>query len=189
MPKKRMKCRLPALLLTVCLIFSFTPAASVSENTCLPEENDVSGIGTVHDHGNTEANSDAKDLRYIDNETLEKQGAIKRLPEKESLNSYAFLNRDGTESVVLFPDNIKYVDESGEIVEKDTAIVGNPSGGFTVKANDYGVLFPENIKDGLQFEYLEGCISMIPDGAGGEYIIEDNSISYLSVFGENTTIY
>ena len=183
-----MKCRLPALLLTVCLIFSFTPAASISENTCLPEENDVSGIGTVHDSGNTEANSDAKDLRYIDNETLEKQGAIKRLPEKESLNSYAFLNRDGTESVVLFPDNIKYVDESGEIVEKDTAIVGNPSGGFTVKANDYGVLFPENIKDGLQFEYLECCISMIPDGAGGEHIIEDNSISYLNVFGENTIL-
>jgi len=188
MPKKRMKCRLPALLLTVCLIFSFTPAASVSENTCLPEETDVSGIGTVHDSGNNEANSDAKDLRYIDNETLEKQGAIKRLPEKESLNSYAFLNRDGTESVVLFPDNIKYVDESGEIVEKDTTIVENPSGGFTVKANDYGVLFPENIKDGLQFEYLEGCISMIPDGAGGEYAIEDNSISYLNVFGENTKL-
>ena len=89
MPKRRMKCRLPALLLTVCLIFSFTPAASVSENTCLPEETDVLGIGTVHDSGNTEANSDAKDLRYIDNETLEKQGAIKRLPEKESLNSYS----------------------------------------------------------------------------------------------------
>ena len=183
---KRLLARSIALLVIAALSISVMPVFSLSYN----ETGDISDEKPVQNEycEDPDLSGDMDGLRYIDTAEIERQGFIRRLKEKESLNSYAFLNRDGTESVVLFPDNIKYVDESGEIVEKDTAIVGNPSGGFTVKANDYGVLFPENIKDGLQFEYLEGCISMIPDGAGGEYIIEDNSISYLNVFGENTKL-
>jgi hypothetical protein len=183
---KRLLARSIALLVIAALSISVMPVFSLSYN----ETGDISDEKPVQNEycEDPDLSGDVDGLRYIDSAEIERQGFIRRLKEKESLNSYAFLNRDGTESVVLFADNIKYVDESGEIVEKDTAIVRNPSGGFTVKANDYGVLFPENIKDGLQFEYLEGCISMIPDGAGGEYIIEDNSISYLNVFGENTIL-
>ena len=183
---KRLLARSIALLVITALSISMMPVFSLSYS----ETGDISDEKPVQNEycEDPDLSGDMDGLRYIDSAEIERQGFIRRLKEKESLNSYAFLHRDGTESVVLFPDNIKYVDESGEIVEKDTAIVGNPSGGFTVKANDYGVLFPESIKDGLQFEYLEGCISMIPDGAGGEYTIEDNSISYLNVFGENTIL-
>ena len=183
---KRYLVRSIVLMLIVALSVSVLPTLSLSYDETAGNHNEGTGLDTFCEDSYLLDDSDVS--RYIDREEIERQGFIKRLKEKETLNSYAFLNRDGTESVVIFPDNIKFVDKSGQIVEKDTTIVRTTSGGFTVMANDYGVLFPENIKDGLQFEYLDGSIRMIPDGDSAEFTVEDNSIEYLNVFGENTIL-
>ena len=185
--------RFIVFLLAVCLTVSLLAANSYSDDAADHERDPYSGEGAFAEQ--TEQTypapqpDDLTGLRYIDLETLEKQGAIKRLPEKETLNTYAFLNRDGTESVVMFPDNIKYIDGSGAAVEKDITLIEAKSGGYTVKANDCDLLLPEDIKDGLSFSYSGGSIKLTPEGAKGSAAVkEESSVSYYGVFGEHTVL-
>ena len=106
MTLKRICIRFLNMIMTICLIasmltvFSFSDGfrssetATTKESTCIKE---------------TVADGSITGLKYVDEKAIEKQGAIKRLTEKESLNSYVFKNKDGTESVFLFSENIKYV--------------------------------------------------------------------------------
>lgn len=128
------------------------------------------------------------ELRFLDTEELKSRGAIKRIPGKETLCSYVFQNRDGTETAVIFDENIKYVNEAGKTVEKDTTLVRTSSGGFKVKANDYSVLFPKDISDGISFGYMGGKIKLAPEKAGGKLVKEKETVSYSNVFGENTKV-
>lgn len=146
---KAVKKRLLALLLAVLLTISVIPAFSSQE--ALPASEEETLPKSEGSAGKPEAGATVRGLKYIDDETLEKQGAIERLSEKETLNTYVFLNRDGTESVVMFPDSIKYIDESGAAVEKDITLIEDRSGGYTVKSNDYDVLFSENVNEGMSF--------------------------------------
>ena len=146
---KTIKVKLLAIVLVVILTISAIPAFSSPDALSSPiEESYTTSEGfTV----GMEASRAIRGMRYIDDETLEKQGVIERLTEKETLNTYVFLNRDGTESVVMFPDSIKYIDESGAAVEKDITLIEDRSGGYTVKSNDYDVLFSENVNEGMSF--------------------------------------
>ena len=112
------------------------------------------------------------------------------MKEKETLSSYAFLNSDGTESVVIFPENIKYINEKGEIVEKDITLVKERSGGYTVKASDYRVVFPEDIGKGISFGYRDGNVSITPKNEknSGKLIVCENAVLYPDVFGESTAL-
>ena len=116
--------------------------------------------------------------KYIDSKELVKNGAVRRIKEKETLSSYAFLNSDGTESVVIFPENIKYINEKGEIVEKDITLVKERSGGYTVKAIDYRVVFPEDIGKGISFGYRDGNVSITPKNEknSGKLIVCENAV-------------
>lgn len=147
--------RLIVLSVIVALSISVLPTSSLSCEETVDTSYEGSALNTSCEK--TDTSDDLDGLRYIDTEEIERQGFAKRLKEKETLNSYAFLNRDGTESVVIFPENIKYVNDSGEIVEKDMTLVKTDRG-YTIAAGDYGVLFPENISEGLYFEYLNRSI-------------------------------
>ena len=183
---KTIKVKLLAIVLVVILTISAIPAFSSPDALSSPiEETYTTSEGfTV----GTEASRAIRGMRYIDDETLEKQGVIDRLPEKETLNTYVFLNRDGTESVVMFPDDIKYIDGAGAAVEKDITLIEAKSGGYTVKANDCGLLLPEDIKDGLSFSYSGGSIKRTPKNAKGPAVKEESSVSYCDVFGDKTIL-
>ena len=197
--------RLVALLLTICVSISLFTARAHSDDR-------IDDGGTASSYGEASLAEPAEsfetaeqkqlpdledllkqgveitDLKYLDREAIEDGGAVRRLIDKETLNTYAFLNRDGTESVVMFPHNIKYIDESGAAVEKDLTLVEAKAGGYTVKSNDYDVLFSENVKDGMSFAYSGGTIRLTPESAGGKLVKEENSIAYPGVFGENTIL-
>ena len=75
--------------------------------------------------GNTQTNNElqaeptentlvlGKVLDYVDTATFEAANHTKRLEYLEELNSYVFENEDGTRTVYLLQENVKYLNESG----------------------------------------------------------------------------
>lgn len=185
---KKKTIRLITVLIAVCLMVTFLPAVSSAEDE--PVSENSSYPGTEYSSDDIKPDGSIDGLRYINSEDLIKNGAVKRLPGNETLNSYAFLNYDGTESVVIFPENIKYVDRTGKTVEKDLTLTKTVNGGYTVKANDYDVVFPENIDDGISFSYLDGTVRIIPKNENGssKASVENNAILYREVFGKDTAV-
>ncbi|MBR4852909.1 MAG: hypothetical protein IKV01_04815 [Clostridia bacterium] len=116
------------LLLSAVSVLPFNTASAQEEDTTLktdtylPEEEYTEEIyeGT----GSLEYAFDGTFIRdYVDNEMLDEAGHVARINEEEALNTYVFLNRDGTKSVYYMDDNVRYVDENGETVEKDLTII------------------------------------------------------------------
>ena len=104
-----------------------------------------------------------KILKHIDEAVLETGSHILRLPAEETLNSYAFLNQDGSMSVYYRDKAVKYVDRSGEIVEKDLTLT-KTVGGFTTVTNDIGLILPDDPANGINMSYEGHNITLAPMG-------------------------
>ena len=59
--------------------------------------------------------ADCAILKYVDAETFRAAGHVARLPELETMSSYAFRNADGTHTVYYLDHPVKYVDDDGEL--------------------------------------------------------------------------
>ena len=183
------------LLLSAVSVLPFNTASAQEEETIsktdtyLPEEEYTEEIyeGT----GSLEYAFDGTFIRdYVDNETLDEAGHVARINEEEELNTYVFLNRDGTKSVYYMDDNVRYVDENGETVEKDLTII-RKNKGYTLKANDVKLWFPDVLSDGISVKYDEFHLTLYPQGVADteEVIIDEyERITYPGVFGENTVL-
>ena len=183
------------LLFSAVYAFPFEQASAQEEDTTLktdtyiPEEEYTEEIyeGT----GSLEYAFDGTFIRdYVDNETLDEAGHVARINEEEALNTYVFLNRDGTKSVYYMDDNVRYVDENGETVEKDLTII-RKNKGYTLKANDVKLWFPDVLSDGISVKYDEFHLTLYPQGVADteEVIIDEyERITYPGVFGENTVL-
>ncbi|MBR6506073.1 MAG: DNRLRE domain-containing protein [Clostridia bacterium] len=183
------------LLLSAVYAFPFEQASAQEEDTTLktdtyiPEEEYTEEIyeGT----GSLEYAFDGTFIRdYVDNETLDEAGHVARINEEEALNTYVFLNRDGTKSVYYMDDNVRYVDENGETVEKDLTII-RKNKGYTLKANDVKLWFPDVLSDGISVKYDKFHLTLYPQGVADteEVIIDEyERITYPGVFGENTVL-
>lgn len=95
----------------------------------------------------------AEDLHMmISREDVENYGHIGRAEEYESsLNSLVMRNSDGTLTTYIFSEDIKYVDESGNIKDKETSLTNATDEKFTAKyafatqSNDVQLLFPRSL--------------------------------------------
>ena len=127
---------------------------------------------------------------YVNNEMLDEAGHVARLPEEEKLDTYVFLNRDGTKSVYYMDENVRYVDENGEKIEKDLTII-RKNKGYTLKANDVKLWFPDVLSDGISVKYDNFHLTLYPQGVADtkEVVIDKHErITYPGVFGENTVL-
>ena len=183
------------LLFSAVYAFPFEQASAeeaepvYEPDTYIPEEEYTEEIyeGT----GSLEYAFDGTFIRdYVDNETLDEAGHVARINEEEALNTYVFLNRDGTKSVYYMDDNVRYVDENGETVEKDLTII-RKNKGYTLKANDVKLWFPDVLSDGISVKYDKYHLTLYPQGVADteEVIIDEyERITYPGVFGENTVL-
>ena len=60
---------------------------------------------------------------YVDAEQFEEAGHVQRLHEEEELDTYVYLNADGSKSVYYMDQDVKFIDEQGNVRDKDTALV------------------------------------------------------------------
>ena len=110
-------------------------------------------------------------LDYINETEFYSNNYIHRITEQEALNTYVFQNIDGSQSTYVFDENIKYVNEIGETIEKDLTLIAKDNG-FTITKNDVNLFIPNNPNDGIQLNYLGHIVTLTPldiiDGTNAE---------------------
>ena len=128
-------------------------------------------------------------LKYVDSSQFNEAKHTQRLTELEELNTYVFDNVDGTRSVYVMHENVKYVDKNGSIKEKDVSLISK-KGGFGTVQNDIELLIPNNPTQGIDIEYSEFAVKLIPQDLTDKISAKqtDNSIVYEKAYGEKTKL-
>lgn len=124
-----------------------------------------------------------------------------RLYEKETaLDTVLFANKDGSETVYIFNEDVKYIDESGKIADKSNKLYSNIKSrafssdySYVNKENDINTYFPKTLKTdiGVSVEAQGQVIEMYPVSDAVSKVIADNDmygVYYDDVFGEFTGI-
>lgn len=124
-----------------------------------------------------------------------------RLYEKETaLDTVLFANKDGSETVYIFNEDIKYIDESGNVADKSNKLYSNIESrtyssdySYVNKENDINTYFPKSLKTdvGVSVEAQGQAIEMYPVSDVISQVTADNDlygVYYDNVFGEFTGI-
>lgn len=129
-------------------------------------------------------------------------GHVNRLTAEEELNTLVFANSDNTKTMYYFSENIKYVDESGDICYKTNDLTYS-SGAYINAENDINVSLPLTLSSGVTLAYEDILISMTPNVTGSSSVSDSisasavfnsasnnqsDSVSYQSVFGVGTAV-
>ena len=133
-------------------------------------------------------------MSYIDESGFKSHNHTNRLAEQEKLNTYVFQNADKTTSVYYFSENLKYIDDSGKVVEKDLSLV-EAKNGYTINKSDIDILLPNAPASGISVGYDDFSISITPITASKLTSTEkikaeksDGTVVYNGIFGDNTKL-
>lgn len=121
-------------------------------------------------------------LSHMDGEQFAQADHVARLAGEERLDTYVYLNRDGTKSVYYMGRNVKFVDTDGTVKEKDTTLV-SADGGYTMRQNNVNLLLPHNPADGVLLAAGGGGVRLVPQGGSGSAVLEDNAVLYEDYYG------
>ena len=121
--------------------------------------------------------------------------------EEDGLNSVVFRNDDGTNTMYLFNEDVKYIDDSGAINDKSNALVNCEDGSFSNKFNDIYVVYPNRIHDGITLSYndfyltstplievVESSISNEARPSTAHIDANESKITYKGAFAENVDL-
>ena len=128
-------------------------------------------------------------LQHVDQDAFRASNHVRRLPEEETLDTFVYLNQDGTKSVYFMEENVKYVDSAGKVQNKDISLKETKNG-FTTAQNDVSVFIPMNAANGIQVSHTIGNLKLIPESslivvAGKQ---DGNSILYANYFGKGMSL-
>ena len=188
-----------SFLLIICMfngsIPTFaTPVANVAKDLEAFKEADGVSAVALDERENKELYeeldllNDCSVLKYVDEKEFSSKHYVYRAKDKETLNTYVFQSEDGKRSVYILDENVKFIDETGRVVEKDLSLVETERGYRTAK-NDIGVLFPYSLKNGITFDYDGSTVTIAPvvkENAKAE--VEENAVLYKDAFGPKTVL-
>lgn len=172
---KKLKIMLSITIVLTLVFSTFSFSASAIEPTTLARE-DVPSI--------------------LDYKEVKSQGAVRRLREnEENLSSIVFENSDGTNSLYVFTQNVKYADTDGTIRDIDNSIVHSSVSGYKYQnsKNDLLTLFPNKF-DGssmIKLSYNGYDISFAPEinlDVQSQYKKSQNAVVYPNAFGDGISL-
>ncbi|WP_303804440.1 DNRLRE domain-containing protein [Ruminococcus flavefaciens] len=136
-----------------------------------------------------EAMNECKLLQYIDVEQFLSSNFEYRVPSYEELNSYAFITESGDKVVYIMDENTKFINSYGEVVEKDLSLLSSEDG-FEIAKNDFDLLFPYDLSNGISINYQDCIINMLPCSLSDNTIAEkeNGSVIYKAAFDENCSL-
>ena len=149
-------CKILSFLLVICLLFTaFTGFISVPEEDAkLPEPITA------------DLSSDAEDFTLP--EIVDAQEAIDygyaardRIAEATDLNSFVFLNSDGTSTLRLYDHPVKYIDETGTI-QDITLTIEKHNDGYQTADNAIVTTFAQKLSDGITLTGEDVTVRMLP---------------------------
>ena len=124
---------------------------------------------------------------------------VERLEIKEpDLNTIIYANYDGTETAYIFDEEVKYIDDNGEIQDKSNEIteagsdiIGDRYSYFN-EDNDINTYFPDILSEdsGILLNSDGFTLEMMPntDAVSGTAKLIDNTVVYPDIFGEKTEL-
>lgn len=137
--------------------------------------------------------NDVPDVITYDNAVKNKH--VKREREKENgLNEVIFQNKDGSHTLYVYDQNVKFIDDDGSVKDIDNGIEtikNTKRKGYTYTngANIVNVDFPDFIKDGLVVGYGKSEIKMYPKSyVGGKLSVSNDKAIYDNIYGAGTQL-
>ncbi|MBQ3847699.1 MAG: DNRLRE domain-containing protein [Clostridia bacterium] len=192
--------RLFAVFMVFCLVFCMQTQPTVTA-TNNEEENFSSAPCEIADDIVSEiASEDQKEisdsdklfesisnethlLDYVDAKQFASKKHIARITEKEDLDTYVFLNEDGTNTMYLMAEKVKYIAADGSIHEKNIKLISR-DGKYITSDNNTDVSLS---KDSCETEVIldNSSLKITVPGAVCEGIFEEdgNTVTYKDVFG------
>lgn len=130
----------------------------------------------------------------IDAETAIADGYVARLnSEEQSLSEVVLEKDDGTRALYLFSENVKYIDENGDVADKSNNAVRKVRA-FVNEGNDVEIILPATLTAGIAVHSDELNITMKPltDSIGRSLSTavqtEEDTVLYSDVFDSSTDI-
>lgn len=126
---------------------------------------------------------------YVNSQDFNAAEHIKRLPDEEELDTYVFLNENGSKSVYYMDENVKYIDATGAIKEKDISLVAK-SDGYGIARNEFDLHIPTVATSGIEMSYEGYTVKIIPQSTVKNVSAQEvnDSIVYDGFFGTNTKL-
>lgn len=184
-------------LLALTTIFSTTSAFSINtfaEEMFIDEK-------TIEKSTDAEAVKLSPDdiIEYLDYENMIENQHIERVySEEDSLDTIIFLNNDGSETAYIFDENVKYINEYGDVTDKTNNLYSVEEGQEELENyslvnydNDIKSYFPQflSIDDGILVKSESEIIELTPlIDSSLEVTEDDGSVVYYDAFGENTAL-
>lgn len=134
--------------------------------------------------------ADCQILDYVHEEVFNGNNHIARLKDEETLDTYVFLNNDGTKTVYYMNDPVKYRDSSGTVREKNINLTAGLTG-YSTAQNDVQLNIPNNISNGVQLSYAGYDVSIVPQGGSSRSLSHQrngNSVAYPNYYGSGTAL-
>lgn len=198
-------------VLSAVIAFALTVNGAVSAYADTGQANTVN-VGAVEDSVGTEVNVSAEEHEQaeeqivrtavseenlpdsLDAEKVIADGYVARLnSEEQSLSEIVLEKEDGTRSLYLFGENVKYVDENGEVADKSNDAVRRGNA-YVNEGNDVEVVLPATLTTGIAITDDELNITMKPltDKIGRSLSpavkTADDTVVYSDVFDSSTDI-
>lgn len=130
----------------------------------------------------------------IDAETVIADGYVARLnSEEQSLSEVVLEKDDGTRTLYLFSENVKYIDDNGEVADKSNDAVRKDRA-FINEGNDVEVVLPATLTAGIAVNSDELNITMKPltniigRSLSTALQTEEDTVLYSDVFDSSTDI-
>ena len=178
-----------------------TGSSVVGNNSILPSVSDISDPDALADAENAYRErmqqehaeailAESKIADYVNTADFLETKPIFRLEALEKLNTYVVQNADNTNTVYIMSENVKYVDKSGKIREKDIALTASEKG-YSVTDSDVKLLLPLKLSDGIDVNTDFGSLSLIPQlraESAGKFNEKSNSVLYSGAFGSGSSL-
>lgn len=198
-------------VLSAVIAFALTVNGAVSAYADTGQANTVN-VGAVEDSVGTEVNVSAEEHEQaeeqivrtavseenlpdsLDAEKVIADGYVARLnSEEQSLSEIVLEKEDGTRSLYLFGENVKYIDGNGEVADKSNDAVRRGNA-YVNEGNDVEVVLPATLTTGIAITDDELNITMKPltDKIGRSLSpavkTADDTVVYSDVFDSSTDI-
>ena len=152
--------RLSCLFIALCMLISVSGYIYATDINEIPIEK-VSDTLVFSEDVYSEIVNNCAVLTYVDEVSFKETKPVSRIPELEELNTYVFQNADGTHTMYLLDENVKYVAFDGSVHEKDVSLV-KINNGYTTRENNIGLMIPDNPEKGISLSYGNCRAVLIP---------------------------
>lgn len=158
----------------------------------------ITSVGAQEESNNTNhAYNVAEEL--VDENLMKSNHNLTRLYSKEtSLDTIIYSNSDGTETVYMFDEPVKYTDAAGNVVDKSNILYevkDDPcNGGISAYANKFNNIrtyFPETLTtdNGVTLVANGETLEMTPNNSfQSKSSRRNNTVIYSNAFGNNTSL-